>query len=267
MRFGLALFIFIALSAAADAPPPPSAAEQAALIGQVREAVLAYDKSLPDFICTQVTRRSTASTNHGAETNWKLQDTLTIRLTYFGQKENYRVVSVDGKPADRNLGNMPGFKAVGDFGTMPANVFALKSQARFTFSRWDRAAGRQAAVFSYRIERVNSSFGANFSRLIYSAHYVFGAEGEVWIDAERHLVIHLTIHSIDMPAKSPAKDVRLALDYGYQKVGERDFLLPLRSVTLIVLKGQQDQLDTTFGDYRKFSVDSEINYGGTGDKK
>src|ERR1017187_9062953 len=42
------------------APPrqaaPPSSEEQAAIIDEVRAYALDYSKSLPDFICTQVTR-------------------------------------------------------------------------------------------------------------------------------------------------------------------------------------------------------------------
>ena len=40
--------------------PPPSAEEQAAIIGEVRGYALAYSRQLPDFICTQVTRRFAA---------------------------------------------------------------------------------------------------------------------------------------------------------------------------------------------------------------
>lgn len=267
MDLRLSLIVLITVPAAADAPPPPSAAEQTALIDQVRKAVFDYDKSLPDFICTQVTRRSTAPVNREAEPGWKPQDTMIIRLTYFGQKENYKVVSINNKSVDKSLERMPGFKTVGDFGSLLTDVFAPKSQAHFTFARWDSAADHQAAVFAYRIERAHSSFRANFSRLISSSHYAFGAEGEVWIDAEKHRVLRMTIHSIEMPANSPAKDVRIALDYGYQRVGEYDFLLPLHSVTRMALSKQQFLSDTTFSEYRKFVVGSEINYGSTAEKK
>src|ERR1039457_1387892 len=55
---------------AADAPivappkptpiPPPSSEEQAAILDEVRQYALNYSKNLPDFICTQVTRRYAA---------------------------------------------------------------------------------------------------------------------------------------------------------------------------------------------------------------
>ncbi len=246
---------------AAQAPPAPSAAEQTALVADIRQNVLDYVNHLPDFICTQVTRRSNARIVRNAEPDWKPQDTLTIRLTYFGRRENYRVVSVNDQPADRRFEKMQGFKAMGDFGSMLVDIFAPRSQARFTWTRWDSAVDRRAAVLGYRIERANSSFRANFGRLIGSSHYSFGAEGEVWVDAEKHQVLRVTIHSIDVPANCPAKDVGISLDYGYQKVGEREFLLPARSVSRMALSREQFQTDTTFSDYKKFSADAGITFG------
>src|ERR1017187_8846118 len=71
--------------------PPPSSEEQAAIIDEGRAYALDYSKSLPDFICTQVTRRYAApppGTRYGgnadSEPSWQSQDTLTIRLSYFG---------------------------------------------------------------------------------------------------------------------------------------------------------------------------------------
>ncbi len=37
--------------------PPPSAEEQAAALDEVRAYALSYSRNLPDFICTEVTRR------------------------------------------------------------------------------------------------------------------------------------------------------------------------------------------------------------------
>src|ERR1041385_1073488 len=70
--------------------PPPSSEEQAAIISEVREYALNYSKTLPDFICTQVTRRYQAPApgtryggSAGSEPTWYPMDTLTIKLSYF----------------------------------------------------------------------------------------------------------------------------------------------------------------------------------------
>src|ERR1041385_7884561 len=70
----------------APAPiPPPSSEEQAAILTEVREYALSYSKRLPDFICTQVTRRYEApkpGTRYGgrsdSQPSWQTVDTLQI---------------------------------------------------------------------------------------------------------------------------------------------------------------------------------------------
>src|SRR5437764_10303613 len=41
-------------------PPPPSSEEEGAIINEVREYALNYSKNLPNFLCTEVTRRKAA---------------------------------------------------------------------------------------------------------------------------------------------------------------------------------------------------------------
>ncbi len=82
-----ALFAPLLLSVAAA--QAPSSDEQAAFIAASREHGLAYSKTLPNFLCTEVTRRSSAPASQGMDGSWKLVDTLTIRLSYFDRKEDH----------------------------------------------------------------------------------------------------------------------------------------------------------------------------------
>src|SRR6185369_4726211 len=81
--------------------PPLDLAAQTALIEEVRINALAHSARLPNFLCTQRTRRYSASV-HDREPIWKLLDALTIHVSYFGQRENYQVVQVNGKPIDKS---------------------------------------------------------------------------------------------------------------------------------------------------------------------
>ena len=47
--------------------PPPDSVEQAKIIDEAREYVLNYTKSLPNFICVQVTRRDVDRSGTGVE--------------------------------------------------------------------------------------------------------------------------------------------------------------------------------------------------------
>jgi hypothetical protein len=82
--------------------PPPTSEEQAAIIDDARQYALNYTNGLPDFICTQVTRRFAApvpGTKYGGPADgsprWQAQDTLQIRLSFFEKREQYKVVLVN----------------------------------------------------------------------------------------------------------------------------------------------------------------------------
>jgi len=94
--------------------PAPSLAEQRKLLDEVREYALNYTKSLPDFICTQVTRRYYDPT--GLEF-WHTHDVLTARLSYFEQKEDYKLVLINNRVTDLPYDALGGASSKGEFGT------------------------------------------------------------------------------------------------------------------------------------------------------
>ena len=99
---------------AAPAPiPPPSSEEQAQAVSDMREYALSYSRNLPDFICTQVTRRYEAAKpgtryggRPGSSLSWQKIDELTIRLSYFDQKESYKLILVNNTPAAQEYENL-----------------------------------------------------------------------------------------------------------------------------------------------------------------
>src|SRR5215472_1331903 len=108
-RLPLLLVLCCAALPAAQDRQPPSAEQREEMIAEVRQKALAYSESLPNFLCTQLTRRYSAPATGSAEPAWTLHDSLTIRLSYFGQKEDYRVVQVNGKPTNKALGQVGGW--------------------------------------------------------------------------------------------------------------------------------------------------------------
>lgn len=256
LRAGILAAISVAIAAA---QPALSAQEQATWIATAREQALAYVRSLPDFLCTEVTRRYSAPP--AEDSSWKLTDRLTVRLSYFDQKEDYRVIRINDKPVDRRLGNTGGFTVQGDFGTMLKNIFTPKSETQFTWERWDTWKDRRVAVFGYRIERAHSEFNSSWQGFLKRGQAIWGAKGFLEIDAENRQVLRATVDSIDMPANSVTHEVHLALDYDYQKIGDREFLLPAHSLTVMTFKSGRAKLDSDFTEYRKFSADTKIEFG------
>src|SRR5678815_2005537 len=114
MRLPVAILL-MALRAASGAEQKPSPEERARLLEQVREAALNYSRSLPDFICTQVVKRFVDVTGRD---RWALIDTLTVKLSYFGQKEDYKLLSIDDKPTNLEYMKTGGAASKGEFGTV-----------------------------------------------------------------------------------------------------------------------------------------------------
>jgi hypothetical protein len=243
---------------AAHGQPAPTVAEQSALIEQVRRQALAYDESLPNFICTQETRRTSAGLR---EDKWKELDTLTIRLTYFGRKEDYRVVQVNGKPADKAMNKVGGWKTNGDFGSMLHAVFAAKSQAKFEWERSMTWNGRPVTVWKYHIAREHSTFNSSASGFLHSSRVVFGVDGTIYADAETNHVLRLSVDAKDLPASYPVKEIHIALEYAKQKIGDTEYLLPAQSISESVMGKERRKSETRFIDYRKFSTETAIKYG------
>jgi hypothetical protein len=199
---GLCVFIFLGrIAAGQPAVDPP------AFVEQVRQRALAYDENLPNFICTQETRRSCVSSKPGAE--WKLLDTLTIRLSYFGKKEDYRVVAVNGKPTDKALTQMKGSKTAGDFGSILRSLFRWKSETKFEWQRWTEWNGRKVAVLGFHIDQAHSTFQSTSRTRTHTTTVNWAAEGTVYADAETKQVVRLTVDSVDMPDTQPVREGQL----------------------------------------------------------
>ena len=56
------------------------------------------------------------------------------------------------------------------------------------------------------------------------------AKGLVYVDPETLQVCRVTLESVDMPASFPIQDFQLAIDYANRKVGDREYLLPVKSL-------------------------------------
>jgi hypothetical protein len=257
MRLRLFLIGWISVLVTFGQAVPP-AEEQSAFIEQVRKQALAYDESLPNFICTQETRRTSAGLH---DEKWKELDTLTIRLSYFGRKEDYRVVQVNGKPADKAMNKVGGWKTNGDFGSMLHAVFMAKSQAKFQWERSKTWNGRPVAVLTYHIDREHSTFNSSASGFLHSTRVVFGVDGTIYADAETNQVLRLTVDARDLPATYPVREIHIALEYAKQKIGDSEYLLPAKSVSESVMGKDRRKSETRFIEYRKFSTDTAIKYG------
>jgi hypothetical protein len=245
------------------APPPPSPEEQAKLLETVRGYALHYAETLPDFICLEQNRRYTDSTGLG---QFLLADVLTARLSFFNQREEYKLVSQNGRAvANQSYSSVEGAFSMGDFGTGMHDIFDPASQAAFAWKRWTVLRGRLAHVYSFRIPVEHSQ---------YSIEYRSGSEpgllrikvayrGSIFVDKDLNMVVRIEQEAVNIPPSFPIKQAQATLDYDFTTVGDREFFLPL--VATLELHARADAWSRNvkeFRNYQKFSADAVIKFDG-----
>ena len=244
---------------------PPSSEEQAAILSDVREYALNYSKNLPDFICTQVTRRYAApmpGTRWGgsalSEPSWQAQDVLQIRLSYFEQKEKYTVVLANNAIVNKDYEQMGGSKSFGEFGSMLREIFAPGTEARFEWDNWGTLRGKPVMAFSYHVSQSRSQY-----RLVVEdakLSIITAYRGLVEVDPKTHVVMRVSTIAENIPADFPIRKAEDVLDYDYQDISGHTFLLPLKSQVLMNGGDALQRLDEEFRLYRKYSAEAGITY-------
>lgn len=237
-------------------PPPPDSITQAKMIAAIREYAISYTNSLPNYLCLRVTRRHFDPT--GTEF-WRDHDQIAEQLTFFEHEEKYKVISVSGKLVTNVEHNqLGGATSSGEFGYLMAEIFAPETDTEFEWDHWGTLRSKRAAVFSFRVRQSRSKYS------IY--HYesrrkiIAGYRGLVYADKETNQVMRIVLNCEDLPVDYPIQSVSVQLDYEPTKIGDQEFVLPLKSE----LKSREGKFliwnETEFRGYRKFSADTTITF-------
>jgi hypothetical protein len=234
--------------------PPPSAAEWRKIIEATRQYAMNYTRQLPNFICTQVTRRYIDPT--GLEF-WQSEDTLTARLSYFEQKEDYKLVGVNGAYTEVPYQKVGGATSTGEFGSMMREIFDKKTEATFQWERWATLRGRRMHVFNYHVEQSHSQWW-----LIYEDKDRTNPayHGLIYVDRDSGMVSRITLEAENLPAGFPISAGSNMLDYDLAKVGDTEFVLPLRAEMRMREGRILTKNEVEFRMYRKFSAEASITF-------
>jgi hypothetical protein len=248
------------------APPPapmapPSQAEQSKALQAAREYALGYSKGLPNYICLQVTRRYVDPS--GTE-YWHQEDVLTARLSYFEQKETYKLVrrndkEITGDVAYQSVG---GSISTGEFGSMMKEMFDPATEAEFHWERWGKLNGRIAHVFNYRVAQENSKWHVTYEKI---KDIVPAYHGLVYVDRNTSMVLRI-VYEAELPLTFPIQQVTDTLDYDLVPIGAlgtQQYMLPLRAVVRMRQGKFLVKNEVEFRSYRKFTAESGITYDTT----
>jgi len=241
-------------------PPPPSSEDQAKLLDEVRDYAVNYTRRLPDFICLEQTRRFVDTTGRDS---WRPTDIISARLSYFNQREDYKLISQNDRViTDASYTSVGGATSTGDFGSTMERIFARKSNTRIEWERWATLHKRRMHVFSYRVPLEYSDFSIRSSQDAKDpgVTVLAGYHGEIFVDRDLSAIMRITKEADNIPASFPVQQASETLDYDYIKLGDSEFLLPLsvdvrmHSVRLWLKNVKEFRL------YRKFSADAVIKF-------
>ncbi len=237
--------------------PGPNSIEQAKIIDEVRRYALDYTKQLPNFICVQVTRRDVDPSGTG--NTWHHIDTITQRLSYNEQKEDYQVVLVNNQPVtNTKMEQLGGTVSAGEFGSMMKKIFEPETQTRFAWERWATLRGRRTHVFAYEVEQAHSDYHVSVDKVL---EIVPAYRGLIYVDRDNKMITKITLIPFDMPDTFPLRDIKTSLDYDLAKIGDAEYMLPLKAVITSVRSNRyMTKNDIEFRLYRKFGTETTIRF-------
>lgn len=236
--------------------PGPDSVEQEQILDEARKYVMNYTKELPNFICVQVTRRAVDPSRSG--NNWYHTDTITSRLSYFENHEDYQVVLINSQPVTNiKMEQLGGTTSVGEFGSMMREIFSPESHTRFAWERWATLRGRRTYVFAYDIEQQYSKFRITADR---SLEIVSAYRGLVYIDRDTKMVTKITLDPYNVPPDFPVREAHETLDYDFEKIGDSEYMLPLKATLSLTGTRAMTRNEIEFRLYRKFGTESTIKF-------
>jgi VWFA-related protein len=241
----------------AGAVPPPSADELETIIAGARKRALGYIKSLPNFVCIEVTSRSVDQSGNG---NWKHRDSIAELLTYHDGHQTMETLEVNGKRSTLKRADMNSTWpiSVGEFGALLNLVFDPSSKTQF---EWKEAGslgdgGATLQVLSYRVARENATIDLNEG----NNHSIgVGFHGLVYVDAATSGVRRITVQADGLPRDFSMHAAAMTVDYDYVAISGRDYLLPVSSSVSLQRHRKQIELnEIAFRNYRRFASRTKI---------
>ncbi len=236
------------LPAAGQKPTPE---QQRKTLDALREIAIHYASNLPNFICNEEVERTDLLLPREGKLSVFHTDHLIIQLSYAGQKENYKLLSINGGSITQPFSSLDGIITGGEFRSLQLGVFDPSSAADFRWKEATTLRKHRAAIYTYRIARANSHY--MLGRRLEDGKFgsvAAGYYGEVVLDQETSRVLRLTADADDIPEETGITASSMQVDYDFVDVAGSKHLLPSQIGNVV-----------THTAFHKFEVDSSIDFG------
>jgi hypothetical protein len=236
-------------------PPPPSEADFQAIVAEIRDNALNYTKSLPNYLCTQITKRHVDP----GTGSFRDADVILEQLSFFDQKENYTVKMVNNSMVTNNSvqhDKLGGATSSGEFGSILRAIFSPESETQFTWQRWSGLNRHWVYVIGFQTEQpIYTITHEGSKRTIHTRTH-----GQIFADRDTKMVMRLHMECDGIPPDFPIQSVTLDQDYDFQDIGGRDYVLPLHSDIRSREGNYRAWNEVTFRSYHKYGTESTITF-------
>jgi len=234
--------------------PPPSTEELSSMAGAARKHSLKYARTLPNFVCIEVTSRSVDPSGRGA---WKRRDSLAELLRYVDSVENRTLIEHNGERTSGTRNDLDSTwpLSVGEFGGLLNLVFKPESKTDFAWKGAATLGDSTVQVLSYKVLKQNASMSLNDGNQTVAA----GFHGLVYVDGATGGVRRVTLEADNLPRDFSIHGASMNVDYDYVTIGAHDYLMPIRAtVALRRGKSQTELNEMAFRGYRRYSSQTRI---------
>jgi hypothetical protein len=226
-------------------PPPLDEAAQKKLIENTIAHARSYQKELPDFVCTQITRRNE---DPKGINQWRTLETVNEQLTFLGGKQQYQTMAVNGKKVSGEP-NRPGWvMPASDFNKYLEWTFDPKSQAEIAWSNWDALRGHRVHLLGFTVRKEHSPWTVQKGK---GEPIQTGFIGVINVDAETGAILKLGVIATDLPKTYPVSALSIEMHWEFAKVGDHWYLVPFRAEEHTKEGKVTSWYEVEFRDYRK----------------
>lgn len=294
----------LADASAALAPPPseipsvakPDIATQRAMMSAAIQYVSATLRHLPDFLATRVTRSfddSPTVVGHSGfapHAEMHLVGTFNRTVTY---RNGWEVLDSTASGSKHGGAVGPeGMSTWGEFGPVLGIILTDAVKGKLMWSRWERTAFGQAAVFHFAIPQEASHYivdfccvwkalsaggpnsgnqvnaDADFNNEQISYHGTPAYHGDLYVDPMTGSILRVALEA-ELKETNVITRAAIVVQYGKVDIGGSTFLCPVHSVAISVDQnragtaiGGETQVtrinETSFTDYHRFGSTARI---------
>jgi hypothetical protein len=187
---------------------------------------------------------------------WRQEDVITVRLSYFEQRETYKMVSINNRITEQSYESLGGASSSGEFGSMLREIFEPETRAQFQWERWTTLRSRRTCVFAYQVAQERSHWQVVYQK---REQIIPAYRGLVYVDRESNTVVRIVLEAL-LPDTFPIQQAATSLDYDFTDIGGNQYLLPLKAVVRMRERKFLTKNEVEFRMYRKFTAEASITY-------